>query len=67
MWKRYANSLTDLGGREYQQQGFVYIEKEDSARPVTYQLDLLKKFGFQKTEILHKNSCFAAFRAVKGQ
>lgn len=67
MWKRYADYLTDLGGREYQQNVFMYIEKEDSPRPVTYQLDLLKKVGFQKTEILHKNSCFAAFGAVKGQ
>jgi tRNA (cmo5U34)-methyltransferase len=66
MWQRYADYLIKLGGREYQQEVFSYIEKEDSPRPVTFQLELMKKVGFQKTEILHKNSCFAAFGAVKG-
>ncbi len=51
----------------YQQDVFTYIDKEDSPRPVTFQLELMKKVGFQKTEILHKNSCFAAFGAIKGE
>jgi len=67
MWKRYADYLINLGGEEYQETVFAYIEKEDSPRPVTFQLELMKKVGFQKTEILHKNSCFAAFGAVKGE
>lgn len=66
MWQRYADYLINLGGREYQQAVFAYIDKEDSPRPVTFQLELMKKVGFQKTEILHKNSCFAAFGAIKG-
>ena len=65
MWQRYADYLIRLGGREYQQEVFAYIEKEDSPRPVTFQLELMKKVGFEKTEILHKNSCFAAFGAIK--
>ena len=28
-------------------------------------LDLLHKVGFRQVEILHKNSCFAAFGAIK--
>lgn len=32
---------------------------------MTYQLDLMKKIGFRKTEILHKNICFGAFGAIK--
>lgn len=51
--------------RESEEEVSAYIEKEDSPRPVTYQLDLMKKVGFEKTEILHKNSCFAAFGGVK--
>jgi tRNA (cmo5U34)-methyltransferase len=44
---------------------FGYIEKEDSPHPVTYQLELLRKVGFSHVELLHKNSCFAAFGAIK--
>lgn len=66
MWQRYADYLIGLGGTDYQRDVFAYIDKEDSPRPVTYQLELLKKSGFQTTEILHKNSCFAAFGAIKG-
>jgi tRNA (cmo5U34)-methyltransferase len=65
MWRRYADYLIALGGKEYQEKVFTYIDQEDSPRPVTFQLELLKKVGFRKTEILHKNSCFAAFGAVK--
>jgi tRNA (cmo5U34)-methyltransferase len=32
---------------------------------VTYQLDLLRKVGFSEVEMLHKNSCFVAFGAIK--
>ena len=67
MWQRYADYLIKLGGLEYQQKVFAYIDKEDSPRPVTFQLELMKKVGFQTTEILHKNSCFAAFGAIKGK
>jgi len=65
MWERYGEYLCSLGGEEYKNKIFEYIEKEDSPRPVTYQLDLLRKVGFNHVELLHKNSCFAAFGAVK--
>lgn len=65
MWKRYGEYLESIGGSEYRDNVFAYIEKEDSPRPVTWQLDLLKKSGFSSVEILHKNSCFATFGAVK--
>jgi tRNA (cmo5U34)-methyltransferase len=39
--------------------------REDSPRPVTYQLDLLRSVGFKTVELLHKNSCFAAFGGIK--
>ena len=44
---------------------FTYIDKEDSPRSVTYQMNLLQKVGFDRVELIHKNSCFAAFGAVK--
>ncbi|MFK8115674.1 MAG: class I SAM-dependent methyltransferase [Rubripirellula sp.] len=66
MWSRYGDYLEGLGGDEYRQKVFDYIAKEDSPRSVTYQLDLLRRVGFDHVELLHKNSCFAAFGAWKG-
>ena len=57
--------LCSMGGDDYRTNVFEYIGKEDSPRPVTYQLDLLRKVGFRHTDLLHKNSCFAAFGAIK--
>jgi len=65
MWERYGEYLKSLGGEEYKNEVFAYIDREDSPRPVTYQLDLLRSVGFDHMELLHKNSCFAAFGAVK--
>ena len=65
MWERYGEYLCSLGGADYRTKVFEYIDKEDSPRSVTYQLDLLRKVGFIHTDLLHKNSCFAAFGAVK--
>ncbi|OGA15125.1 MAG: methyltransferase type 11 [Betaproteobacteria bacterium RIFCSPLOWO2_12_FULL_63_13] len=66
MWRRYGQYLTALDGDEYRRKVFAYIDKEDSPRPVTFQLELLRSVGFTRVDLLHKNSCFAAFGAVKG-
>lgn len=66
MWSRYARYLVARSGRAYQQKVFAYIDREDSPRSVTYQLELMKRVGFQHVDILHKNSCFAAFGDVRG-
>jgi tRNA (cmo5U34)-methyltransferase len=65
MWKRYGEYLCTLGGEDYKNKVFAYIDIEDSPRPVTYQLELLRKVGFKQVDILHKNSCFVAFGAIK--
>ena len=65
MWERYGEYLCSVGGESYRDNVFAYIDKEDSPRPVTYQLELLRKVGFDHIELLHKNSCFAAYGAVK--
>jgi tRNA (cmo5U34)-methyltransferase len=65
LWSRYGRYLRDLGGEEYHERVFAYIDKEDSPRPVTYQLDLLRRVGFAQVDLLHKNAAFAAFGAVK--
>jgi tRNA (cmo5U34)-methyltransferase len=65
MWEKYGDYLEKLGGADYREKVLAYVEKEDSPRSVTYQLDLMKKVGFKSVEILHKNLCFAAFGAIK--
>ena len=66
MWARYGAYLESLQGEEYRRKVFDYIDREDSPRPVTYQMDLLRRVGFIEVDLLHKNSCFAAFGGRKG-
>lgn len=65
MWKRYGDYLTRVKDEHFKDRVFEYIEKEDTPRSVLYQTALLQRVGFTHVEILHKNSCFAAFGAVK--
>ena len=65
MWQRYGEYLASLNGPEYRDQVFAYIEAEDTPRPLYWQLELLARTGFRDIEVLHKNSCFAAFGAIK--
>jgi tRNA (cmo5U34)-methyltransferase len=65
MWRRYGEYLTALKGADYRRHVFEYIEYEDTPRPLLFQIDLLKEAGFREIEILHKNSCFAAFGGLK--
>jgi tRNA (cmo5U34)-methyltransferase len=65
MWERYGHYLAGLKGDDYRRQVFGYIEREDTPRPLMFQLDLLRAVGFAEAEILHKNTCFAAFGALK--
>ena len=58
--------LTRLKDEAYRDHVFAYVEKEDTPRPLLFQLDLLRETGFAQVEVLHKNVCFAAFGAVKG-
>lgn len=62
---KYRVYLETLDGPEYAEKVFDYIAYEDTPRSLNYQLDLLSKVGFTSTEILHKNSCFAAFGGIK--
>ncbi|MDB5155319.1 MAG: SAM-dependent methyltransferase, partial [Mucilaginibacter sp.] len=63
--QRYSDYLDTLGGQEYRQKVLDYVAHEDTPRSVNYQMDLLKRVGFTDVEILHKNSYFAAFGAIK--
>jgi tRNA (cmo5U34)-methyltransferase len=65
MRRQYGEWLTRLKDEAYQDHVFAYVEKEDTPRPLLFQLDLLRQVGFAQVEVLHKNVCFAAFGAVK--
>ncbi|MCA9967368.1 MAG: class I SAM-dependent methyltransferase [Anaerolineales bacterium] len=65
MWARYGDYLTSLKDEAYRDHVFAYIEKEDTPRPLLFQIDLLRRVGFREVEILHKNSNFAAFGGIK--
>ncbi len=65
MRRRYGEYLAQLKDEAYRDQVFAYIEKEDTPRSLMFQLDLLREVGFSQVDVLHKNSCFAAFGAVK--
>ncbi|MFD2872083.1 class I SAM-dependent methyltransferase [Mucilaginibacter ximonensis] len=63
--QRYSDYLDTLGGPDYREKVLAYVDHEDTPRSVNFQMDLLKKVGFKQVEILHKNSYFAAFGAIK--
>jgi tRNA (cmo5U34)-methyltransferase len=65
MWARYGEYLANLKGEAYREQVFAYIEQEDTPRSLMFQIDMLRQVGFRNVEILHKNSTFAAFGALK--
>jgi tRNA (cmo5U34)-methyltransferase len=65
MCRRYGEYLEQVGGPGYSRKVFDYIEKEDTPRSLTYQIDLMRKVGFGYADVLHKNSCFAAFVGIK--
>jgi tRNA (cmo5U34)-methyltransferase len=65
MQRKYGEYLTEFKDEAYRDHVFAYVEKEDTPRPLTFQLDLLRQVGFSQVDILHKNICFAAYGAVK--
>lgn len=63
--ERYAEYLRSVGGEEYATGILAYVEEEDSPRPLTYQLDLMRANGFTRIDVLLKNAAFAAFGGVR--
>jgi tRNA (cmo5U34)-methyltransferase len=65
MQQQYGEYLIRYKDEAYRDQVFAYVEREDTPRPLVFQLDLLREVGFSQVEVLHKNICFAAFGALK--
>jgi tRNA (cmo5U34)-methyltransferase len=64
LWQRYGEYLKQLRDESYRDQVFAYIDREDTPRSLVYQLDLMRRVGFQRVDVLHKRLCFAAFGGV---
>lgn len=64
--ERYVDYLCSVGGGEYAAGIMAYVEEEDSPRPLTFQLDLMRANGFSRIDVLLKNAAFAAFGGVRG-
>ncbi len=65
MQARWGEYLTALQGEAYRDQVFAYVAQEDTPRPLLFQTDLLRDVGFTQVSVLHVNTLFAAFGAVK--
>jgi tRNA (cmo5U34)-methyltransferase len=65
MRRRFSEYLVAFKGAEYRDHVFAYIAAEDTPRPVVDQLDRMRRAGFTSLDVLHKNSCFAAFGGMK--
>jgi tRNA (cmo5U34)-methyltransferase len=65
MTDRYGAYLVQFKNEAYRDEVFAYVEREDTPRPLVFQLDLLREVGFSQVDVLHKNICFAAFGGVK--
>jgi tRNA (cmo5U34)-methyltransferase len=65
MRQRWSEYLVNFRDEVYRDHVFAYIEREDTPRPLFYQLSLLSSVGFRIVDVLHKNVCFAAIYAVK--
>jgi tRNA (cmo5U34)-methyltransferase len=65
MHEKYGEYLTAFKDENYRDHVFAYVAKEDTPKPLMFQLDMLREVGFGRVDVLHKNICFAAFGAVK--
>lgn len=63
MRRRYGQYLSDFKDEAYRDHVFDYIEMEDTPRSLAFQLDMMRRVGFEHTAVLHYNSGFAAFGA----
>lgn len=62
---QYAEHLDALGGVDYRQTVLDYIAKEDTPRPVDFQMACMRRAGFTALDILHKHGPFCAFGGFK--
>lgn len=67
MRSRYGDYLTELGGTEYRDKVFAYVEKEDTPASLAYQIERLAAAGFVRIDVLHARATFGVLVAFKPQ
>lgn len=65
MWRRFGGHLESLGGPDYRDKVFAYIDREDSPRSLPFQIELLQQSGFSLYDVLHRNGVSACYFAEK--
>lgn len=65
MWERWGRHLEAIDGPAYRDRFFAKVEKEDTPRPLSWQLELMRRVGFAELDVLHVHSRFASFGGVK--
>lgn len=60
-WEQYGEYLTGLRDETYRDEVFAYIAKEDSPRPLLWQLELMQQVGFVGIDVLHKRLVAACY------
>ncbi|QNN25309.1 class I SAM-dependent methyltransferase [Planctomycetales bacterium ZRK34] len=65
MQSDYGDYLVSLKDAAYRDHVFDYIQQEDTPRPLTFQMELMRSVGFTNIDVLHKNTCFAAFGGIR--
>ncbi len=63
--ERFGEHLEKIGGKTFREEHLKAVEREDTPRTMTFQLELMRKVGFSQTDILHKNACFGTFCGIK--
>lgn len=63
--QRWSDYLEDFKGADYRDHVLEYVEKEDSPRPLGWQLEQLRAVGFVDLDVLHVNGRFGSFGGRK--
>ncbi|MCC6580132.1 MAG: class I SAM-dependent methyltransferase [Phycisphaeraceae bacterium] len=65
VWRRWGEYLVQIKDEQYRDAVMDYVRKEDTPRPLMWQLDLLREMGFTGVDVLHKRLKAAAFGGIK--
>ncbi|MEM9251927.1 MAG: class I SAM-dependent methyltransferase [Planctomycetota bacterium] len=65
MRRRWGAYLESVDGVAYRDRVMAYVDREDSPRPLGYQVGLLRDAGFAEVDVLSVDVRFAVFGGVK--
>lgn len=65
MWRDWGDYLVSVKDQAYRDHVYDYVEREDTPRPLIWQLELLREIGFVDMDVLHVNMRFASFGGRK--